>query len=546
MSLKKQRGSTTNLMLAVTAATAITGGMALKQTTWQQNDAERFAELAQVDINNLTSAATRFYLENRSFPTDVAQLVAGNYYTGSTQSPYGTNYVINMLPSGNIEVTFQAQSNRERSFVLSKVRGAQELPNGIRLELGKPAREAVQSNLLHRVAIAGRPELNRMETNIDLDNNSINNVNTLNAQNANVLNVNSNNATITNLSVTKEIDFGSGNKIENGFAGLQFTSNNVTYSNDVTIANNLIVGNDLGVAGNSSFSGNVLVNGNLSLNGGSLTGFSNIQGNSMTLSGALTSDSVAANTFNAGSITANTMNVTNTLNAGSGVFNNLAATSLSATNFNVTGGLSYGNLSVTNGLTSSGTSNFNTANINNFSSSVSNLGVASASSLGVSGNVTADSFTVNNFNTTTHTSTNLNATNANFNNATIVNLNANNTVFNTATAQRIETPFLVSTDAEIKQLVVSGNMTVQGLLTSNNVVVNGSTTTNGLTATNGTINNLNAGTASFNTITATNINGGTFQGVDFVTGTSSVNTNYALIQNYISQWNACVQADGCK
>jgi hypothetical protein len=89
-------------------------------------------------------------------------------------------------------------------------------------------------------------------------------------------------------------------------------------------------------------------------------------------------------------------------------------------------------------------------------------------------------------------------------------------------------------------------MSVQGTLAANGVNVTGNTTTNGLTATTGNINTLTAGTANFTTVNASNFNGGRFNGSDFVTGTASVNSNYALIQTYINQWNSCVLADGCQ
>lgn len=546
MSMKKQRGSASNMMLGLVAATTITGGMVVQQNTWQTKDPAKRAESAEIDVKQLTSAANRFFLENRTFPTTVNQLVAAGFYTGSVQSPYGTPYVITTLPSGNITVTFDAQSNRDRSFVLSKIRGTQELANGIRLEVAKPAREAVQSNLLHRVAIAGRPELNRMETDINMDNNSINNVNAITAQTATVTNLTATNTNATTLTVTDYMDFGTGGRIQSSGSNLLFNSSNVSFSNDFTVGNNLTVANNLNVTGNSTFTGNLSVNGNIALSGGSLTGFNNIQGNTMTLSGALVSNSLSTSVLNANSVTANSFNVTNTLNATNGVFGDFNTNNLTANNFVVNGTMTYGGLTVTNTLNSSGTSSFGSATINTLNSTNSNLGAATASTLGVSGNLTTDRLTTNTWTTGTHTSTTMNATTGNFDTANIVNLNGTNAVFNTATANRIESSFLVSNSAELNNLVVTGNMTVQGTLGANAVNVTGNTTTNGLNASTGNINTLTAGTGTFTTLNATNVNGQRFNGTDFVTANASVNSNYALIQNYINQWNSCVLADGCQ
>lgn len=540
-----QRGNASTVLIGAVAAASLTG-VVVQQNQWQQKEPLRKAEFAQTDVNKLNSALNRYYLENRSFPTTVNALVQLGYYTGDVTSPYGTPYVINTLPSGNVEIRFATANQRDRSFALAKIRGAQDLSGTVKLEVGKPAREAVQSNLLHRIAVAGRPELNRMETDIDLDGNSINNVNVLSAETADVDTVTAGTANTTNLNVKDYIDFGAAGRLSAVGSGLSFTSNNVAYSNNVSVGNDLSVGNELSVTGLATINGNMSVTGNIGMSGGSLSGFSNIQGGSMSLTGALVSNSVSTSTLSANTVTANDFSITNRLDASTGVFGDVKTVSFDVGNLNVSGAFTFGNLTVSNTLTSSSNANLNSASINTLTASTSALGVATASSLSVVGNVTADTVTSTNWTTGTHTATNVVSKTANFDTANVVNLSGQNAFFNAVDANRVETPFLVASDAQIGALTVSGNMSVNGNIAAGSLNVSGTTTTNTLNATTGTITTLSSGNATFTTVNAQSFVGGSFSGSDFSTGTASVNSNYGLIQNYISQWNSCINADGCK
>jgi len=102
---------------------------------------------------------------------------------------------------------------------------------------------------LHRERVAGRPELNRMDTNLDMGDNNIEKIQNLNTQNVHVS---------QNLSASGRIDGNSlhiGENLEVGGDAIITASLN---ANEIHALNNITVGNDLIADGNMEFSGNAM------------------------------------------------------------------------------------------------------------------------------------------------------------------------------------------------------------------------------------------------------------------------------------------------
>jgi len=102
---------------------------------------------------------------------------------------------------------------------------------------------------LHRERVAGRPELNRMDTSLDMNDNNIDKIQNLNTQNVHVSQDLYANGRIdgSNLYIEENLEVG-------GDAIITASLN----ANEIHALNNIMVGNDLIADGNMEFSGNAV------------------------------------------------------------------------------------------------------------------------------------------------------------------------------------------------------------------------------------------------------------------------------------------------
>ena len=305
-------------------------------------------------------------MENRAWPASVNELIATGYYTGSGVSPFGTNYVIG-TNGDNLVVSIDTNRNQLANMLAGKVSFGNVAADGetVSTEMGTPSREAIQSFFLARKAVAGCADCNQLAagTNIDVNNNNLNNIDEMDA----------NQATITNATITTaNIDRVEAESIHLG-------NNSITYA-----------GNQLNLnAGTVRMNANLSMNGNIVGNGNDITGFDRLEANA----GDFTN--LSATTGNIASLSGNS------LDYNTGTIDTLSGNTLN-----------YGNGTITS--LSGNTLSYNSGSVGSLSGNTLNYGSGTIDSLG-GNSLSFGSGTVNTLSGNTLTYTTVNGTNGNFN-----------------------------------------------------------------------------------------------------------------------------------
>lgn len=485
------------------------------------------------DVQQMQLAYNQFYLEFRRPPADLNELATQGFYNGPLISPFGSPYV--GAPSAR-GYQFSIDTGDDRSALVLSER--QPNANSISsTQVGYsfpvPTVESIASQYLHRTAIAGRPELNQMETTLDMTGNDIINVLDLDVGSIVTERITTNVAEIDVLKTVDELEFGN-NSISASGNVLTFNANTVNISNDLNVIGNLLL-NNTNLSGVNQLSANsgtfdTIVTNDLEAQTATITTLDVEQQNVDTLVSttatinSIDTDNLLFNTATGNSLTVSNADVTNlesenaifqngtfndltsvNITANNGTINNLTSTTINTNNINV------------NGLATISSANIgdlvsNTINTANFTGNNGVINVA------VVGSLSSINTTTQNLTTDTLTS---NGT-ADFDEATINDavidtatierlrvlntLLANNADFIRATGQRIDFDDLNGQVGRFQNLDVSGTITA-GSANFDSADIN-SLSANNFNSDTATINTLNSTSMTVsNTLTAQNING---------------------------------------
>lgn len=152
---------------------------------WRQQMERAKADTTAVEMRSLLEAQLNYYDATGSWSPDVNTLITGGYLPGgSDTNPWGNAYTFEIINGGN---NLQLSTTVASGGLANHVSG-QSLPfstvagSTVTTTISRPGTEATHDPLLHRDAVAGRPELNRMNTSIDMNNNDVNNARTVRTQ----------------------------------------------------------------------------------------------------------------------------------------------------------------------------------------------------------------------------------------------------------------------------------------------------------------------------------------------------------------------------
>jgi type II secretory pathway pseudopilin PulG len=176
---RRQAGFT---VLEVTAAFLIFGLLATPLLFTQLNQARnRLTESTATDILNLGEAAQNFRGETGAWPDQanncagaIATMSAAGYLgNNNTNSPWNTAYVTTCPANLRFDVATTAPAQRDAEAVQRAGPRGTRAGNTVTASFARPGVEPSFDQLLHREQIAGRPELNRMQTGIDMNGNNV-------------------------------------------------------------------------------------------------------------------------------------------------------------------------------------------------------------------------------------------------------------------------------------------------------------------------------------------------------------------------------------
>tara|TARA_Y100001970_G_scaffold294238_1_gene448966 strand:- start:2079 stop:3971 length:1893 start_codon:yes stop_codon:yes gene_type:complete len=394
LNLNKAKGFT----LAELAVVASILGTLAYYAGEQQEVINYVNDLEQVerDIENLQLAYNQYYLEYRRPPATINELATLGLYSGSLESPFGTQY--EGVPNGRgYQFVVDTLDNGPALTLSEKAPNATGVANRVSYNVPIPALETIASQYLHRQAVAGRPELNQLETNLDINGFDILNVSDLETNNIVTDRITTNVAEIDVLQTVDTLEFGT-NSIQ-------------------------AVGNTLRLnAGTVDISNNISVDGDLLMLGGNITGVDQITASLGDID-ELNSDEITAVSGNFQNFTTDNLDVDN-FSSQSAVINTLDVDDLTFTDA-VGDSINVTNADIDNFV--SDTSVINTATINDLQTT--NLTADSGNIT----NLTSNNFTTNNADVTgTATINSADIDSLTAQNANLVNVTSNTSTINTA------------------------------------------------------------------------------------------------------------------
>jgi hypothetical protein len=592
--MKLSRGYAILPILAAVVLVSLGGSYYYKTRMEQPLSVREGYESAAEEIRMLNSALLQYYKSNLSWPGSLNQLVAGGFFTGdparcggagALSSPACTMYFGAASADGKTySITVNLLQQSVAQAVSNQVAGGSVSGTTVTSTIGAPHLSEMYADYLQRKENPDKPERTTMETSIDVNDNSLLNIDDFTADNAVIDTLNSTTTNITTLE-TNRINLGSTSLTHSG-STMELNAGRVQINGELGLSGN-VIGNNVNVSGINQLTANTVnaTTGTIgTLSGNSLTyqtgAIQNLSGNSLTYNsgniGSLSGNSLTYNSGNIGTLTGNSLNYGtgtigaltgntltyntgsianlsgNSLNYGTGVFNNLTATNGTINyltgqtvsyNTGTFGNLSATNLGATNGnitnLTAGGI-NANSVTTNTLQANSANIGSgqvqnANGSTVTVAGTSTFNSM---NSNSVTATTTNAGSVTAGSGSVSGGMSVGDISVQNLNVTNRLTTSNINSTSSDL------------GVANASSFDITGALTASGVNVTTANIGNANIGsltgsTANFSSVTANQFNGGAFSASnDFITPQSSVNTNYNRIRALQGKLDNCMYVTG--
>lgn len=166
---------------------------------------EKKAEVAAVRMATFAQAAQAFRIDRGAWPDEANNCANPNTpmrtqgYIGTLNltSPYNTLFTFSCTAGSNVfRVTVDTNSADWAQYIAGIIPAAEYTNGQDTVRLAASITAPVFENVLHRVAVGGRPELNRMQTHLDMNGNNINSVNQITAATGAITTLNS--STINN------------------------------------------------------------------------------------------------------------------------------------------------------------------------------------------------------------------------------------------------------------------------------------------------------------------------------------------------------------
>lgn len=188
------------VLLEIFAAIALLGGAMLIAGQWWQAEAQRKLRLQWIaDAQQIAASLALFWLSEQRPPASLTELITTGYLQPVSE-PWRRSW---QLETGNelSYVTLQAPDATRAAWLGGQLPQAFTAGNQVRMAVWRPFSLDASDDYLHRVAIAGSPELNQLETGLDINGHDLLNGNYVQADHMLTYNVQSQVATVQSAAV---------------------------------------------------------------------------------------------------------------------------------------------------------------------------------------------------------------------------------------------------------------------------------------------------------------------------------------------------------
>lgn len=372
--IRENKGFTLPEVLIVLTILAAAGLASVPYFQSQAEEALTVDGISQAEL--AVNCYKRFRTQERRNPNNMAELLGANVCGATGQMPWGANIGGATDALGrSYSFSFNARDAVEAEKMARGLNKYSATSAGtlVTFTTPMPTIETISRQMLCREAVVGDPNCNRMEVDLDVNNNDLDNIGNITAQNGDLDQFIARESQIDTLNTTSTIQLG---------------------ANSISHAGNTLFFN----SANTSFTGNMEITGTVNGNGGDITGFDNIDVQQVTAQdvaaqsgviSALSGQSLNYQQGTFGNVDADSV-TTDSATFNDFVTNQFSAQSVQSVDFTST------NVTAVNGninqATGQSLSLSNTLQTTTLTASNSTLGTATGTSLSVAGMVTGGQF----------------------------------------------------------------------------------------------------------------------------------------------------------
>jgi hypothetical protein len=152
---------------------------------------------AYSDIIQIKKAANAFFMDNRVWPNNLRSLIEDRYLE-SMNSPFGTQYTLAHTEK-HLTIRINTRRLKLANMLAGKIAYGRVSDTIVETSIGVPARSVVRSYFLARKAIDGCNDCNQLLSDIDVNQNNLNNIRSFQSKKATIKEANIGQATMNNL-----------------------------------------------------------------------------------------------------------------------------------------------------------------------------------------------------------------------------------------------------------------------------------------------------------------------------------------------------------
>ncbi len=338
-------------LLEVMIAGVITTVASLGALTYYQDQLQEEQEVnASLISDDLVQAYKKFQIVNRRAPTDIAELLSSDLYTGKSVTPWNSNIGGAVSSNGKaFGFNFTAQNSAQAQRMADSLSKYNAVAVGslVSFSTPTPTVDTIADQMLCNQAVAGSPDCNIMQIDLDVNGNDLLDINRIEATTFAIDEFSADEGQVTNLVVTNSVTIG-GNTITHSGNQLEFNADNTLFTGDINLTGDL-VGNNSNVTGINNLDVNTISANTAIINDATI---SNAQGSTLDFDEAdfnslvtqeITSQQGTFASLDTQNLTSTDVNTEN-FTGGQGDFSNLSANTSTGQNLTLNDRLTTTNL----------------------------------------------------------------------------------------------------------------------------------------------------------------------------------------------------------
>jgi len=229
------------ILAEAVVAIVLVGGLLLVLMRWQQTDALQQQARTQVQYSQkLLAMVEQYRREYLRFPTDLSALVTDQVWAHAQPQPRGVNWSWNLVNQDAVTLTGQLDSAARAQWLAAQLPAAHAVGKQVRVQIEAPVvvPEVDTDAFLHRHVVAGKPELNRLQSDLSMEGHDLLDVGRLTATQLSADRADVDQLETANLSVSERLRIGA-TEWRSTAQGLQVTATLLALQGSLAVADDI-------------------------------------------------------------------------------------------------------------------------------------------------------------------------------------------------------------------------------------------------------------------------------------------------------------------